>query len=106
MRKSIIEITRDIRPSMALELEPQPAQRRQSPCTPDNLFRLIQSGPVWGVRMNGKLVALGDLKFYRLSLSASKRMLTGTTPKGTAGCARSGFTRRALCANSRTELTM
>jgi hypothetical protein len=59
MRKSIIEITRDIRPSMALEIEPQPAQRRQSPCTPDNLFRLIQSGPVWGVRMNGKLVALG-----------------------------------------------
>lgn len=43
---------------MALELEPQPAQRRQSPCTPDSLFRLIQSGPVWAVRLDGKLVAL------------------------------------------------
>lgn len=44
---------------MALELDPQPAQRRQAPLTPDNLFKLIQSGPTWAVRLNGKLVAIG-----------------------------------------------
>ena len=44
---------------MALEIVQQPAQRRQAPCTPDNLFRLIQSGPTWAVRLNGEIVALG-----------------------------------------------
>lgn len=54
----MIEITQDVRPSMALELEVQPAQKGQAPCTPDNLFKLTQTGAAWAVRLNGKLVAL------------------------------------------------
>lgn len=44
---------------MALELAPHKAQAKQAPLTVENLYRLISSGPAWGVRLDGKLVALG-----------------------------------------------
>lgn len=55
----MIEFSAEIRPSMALELEPHSGQREQSPLTPDNLYILAKSGPSWAVRLDGKLVALG-----------------------------------------------
>jgi hypothetical protein len=55
----MIEISAEIRPSMALELEVHGGQKDQSPLTPDNLYALAKSGPSWAVRLDGKLVAVG-----------------------------------------------
>lgn len=44
---------------MALELKPQPGQANQAPLSPDGLYSLINSGPSWAVRLDGKLVAIG-----------------------------------------------
>ena len=55
----MIEFTTDIRPSMAIEMRASAGQKGEAPLTPDNLFRLINSGPAWGVRLDGKLIALG-----------------------------------------------
>lgn len=44
---------------MALELEPHAGQARQAPLTSTNLFNLVNSGPAWAVRLDGKLVAVG-----------------------------------------------
>ncbi len=55
----MIEFSTEVRPSMALELEPHSGQKRQAPLTATNLFHLIRSGQAWAVRLNGKLVALG-----------------------------------------------
>jgi hypothetical protein len=55
----MIEFSQDVRPSMALELEPHSGQERQAPLTATNLFRLVSSGPAWAVRLDGKLVAVG-----------------------------------------------
>lgn len=55
----MIEVSRDIRPSMALELKPHDGQKNQAPLTAANLFALMQAGPAWGVRIDGRLVAVG-----------------------------------------------
>lgn len=55
----MIEFTRDVRPSMALQLEPHQGQAGQAPLSSDNLFALIRTGPAWAVRLDGRVVAIG-----------------------------------------------
>jgi hypothetical protein len=55
----MIEFSTELRPSMALELEPHEGQAKQYPLTPTNLYELLSRGPAWAVRLNGKLVAVG-----------------------------------------------
>ena len=55
----MIEFTRDVRPSMALDLHPHDAQKNQAPLTPTMLFMFISNGEAWAVKLNGKLVAIG-----------------------------------------------
>ena len=55
----MIEFSSDVRPSMALELEPHQGQKLQAPLSPDNLYALTSAGPAWAVRLDGKLVAIG-----------------------------------------------
>lgn len=55
----MIEFSTELRPSMALELEPHHGQKDQAPLSPDNLYSLAKSGPSWAVRLDGKLVAVG-----------------------------------------------
>lgn len=55
----MIEFSTEVRPSMAIELEPHDGQRNQAPLTPDNLYALIKAGPSWCVRLGGKVVAVG-----------------------------------------------
>lgn len=55
----MIEFTRDVRPSMALQLEPHQGQAGQAPLSSDNLFALIRTGSAWAVRLDGRVVAIG-----------------------------------------------
>lgn len=55
----MIEVSRDVRPSMALELRLHAGQEKQAPLTAENLLALTTAGPAWAVRVNGRLVAVG-----------------------------------------------
>lgn len=55
----MIEFSQDVRPSMALQLQPHRGQAAQMALSPELLHALINSGPSWAVRLDGRLVALG-----------------------------------------------
>lgn len=83
----MIEITDDVRPSMAVELKLQPLQKNDHELTPDALAALIQSGRVWAVKVDGRVVALGGytpiwagraMVWGALSLACRPAMLTMT----------------------------
>lgn len=55
----MIEFTRDVRPSMALQLEPHQGQAAQMALTPELLYSFVRAGPSWAVRLDGRVVAIG-----------------------------------------------